>query len=187
MTFLTDSAVRGPARPLFDPDTRLRVIRTYCRTVGAIQLLYASYLGWAASDNLRWAFHQICQVARNGFRFEGQILKNIYVPSINIDNLAEGAILALLALYCLVGGCALLKRLPWARGWAITYLILLTAYAVATFPIDMQRGHDLRGAVYAYLGLALPYLPLLFISLTDQVVSVDKAKPSGLGVDDLAG
>jgi hypothetical protein len=42
-----------------DEDTGVRLISTYSRTVGAIQLFYASFFAWVAFPRLRWSFDPV--------------------------------------------------------------------------------------------------------------------------------
>jgi hypothetical protein len=174
--------------PFFDEDTSFRLMSIYSRTVGGIQMLYASFFGWIAFDCLSWTVQQMSWIAQNGFSFKGRTFKGEYVPAIDIGNFAEGAILALLSLSGFIGGCGLLGLRPWARQWEIAYLIFAFVYWLAGIAIATRRGHDIGYDVLAYMILALPYLPFLCISPPPHKVplfgNVTRAKPV---VDDLDG
>jgi hypothetical protein len=174
--------------PFDDEDTGFGLMSTYSRTVGGIQVLYASFFGWIAFPCLRWTVQQMSWIAQNGFSFKGKILKGEYVAAIDMGNSAEGTILALLSLFGFIGGWGLLGLRPWARRWEIAYLIFASVYSLAVIAIEARRGHDLGYIVLASMIFALPYLPFLFISPPPHKVplvgKVTRAKPV---VDDLDG
>jgi len=70
----------------------------YSRTVGGIQVLYASFFGWLAFLGLRWSAQQMIWIAQDGFSFQGTTFKGLYLPALDLENLAEGTVLALLSL-----------------------------------------------------------------------------------------
>lgn len=136
----------------------------YSRTVGGIQVLYASFFGWGALGCLWWSAQQMVWIAREGFSFQGMRFKGSYIPSFNLENFAEGTVLALLSLCSLIGGYGLLRLRSWARRWEIAYLILVPLYSLWYLAIEVRRGHDFGYIVLFSMAFALPYLPLVLIS-----------------------
>jgi hypothetical protein len=172
----------------YDEDAGSRLMGIYSRAVGGIQVLYALCIGRFAFLFLEWIVQRMSRIAQNGFSFEGEFLKDKYVPAIDVGNLGEGTILVLLSLSAFIGGCGLLGRRPWARRWEIPYLIFASVYAVGVFTVETRRGHDLGYIVLAYLVFALPYLPFLFISAPPyKVPIVGDVTKTKLVVDDLDG
>jgi hypothetical protein len=136
------------------PMTGFRLMSTYSRTIGGIQVLCASLFGWIALGSLSMV------VQREG------TFKGVYVPPINFSNLYEGTMAALLSLSCFIGGCGLLGLRPWARRWEIAYLVLVSVLSMVIAIHETRSGRDLGYIVLWYMILALPYLPFLFISLS---------------------
>jgi hypothetical protein len=163
--------------PFDDEDTGFRLMTTYSRTVGAIQVLYAAGFGWIALDCLS-------SVVQHEGTFKG-----VYIPPINLFNLAQGTMTALLSLSAFIGACGLLGLRPWARRWEIAYLFFGSISALAVIAIETRRGHDLGYIVLAYMIFALPYLPFLFVSPPAHEVpragKVTRAKPVMIDLDGL--
>jgi hypothetical protein len=149
---------------LCDEGTGVSLIRTYSRTVGAIQLLYASFFAWVAFPRLRWSFDQMSWVAQHGFGFEGMTFKGVYLPAFDVSNFVEGMVLALLSLACFIGGYGLLRLRPWTRRWGIAYLTVVLIFSLWDLATVVIRGHDLGQSVRFSMAFILPYLPLLLIS-----------------------
>jgi hypothetical protein len=160
----------------------------YSRTVGGIQVLYASFFGWLAFPCLRWTTEQMIWVAQNGFSFQGTTFKGVYLPALNLENLAEGTVLALLSLCCLIGGCGLLRLRSWARYWEIAYLVVVAVYSLWVLATAIRMGHDFGYIVLFSMAFTLPYLPLLLTSPSPQKVALfGKATGAKPVVDDLGG
>lgn len=178
---------------LCDEATGVRLIGTYSRTVGGIQLLYASFFGWIAFDSLWWSANEMVRVAQEGFTFEGRILKGktlegTYIPAFDLENFALGMEFALLSLCSLIGGYGLLRLRPWTRRWEIAYLTFILVFSLRDIVTEVRRGHDFGHNVVPTMALTLPYLPLLLISPPPhKPPSSGKANGAKLVVDDLDG
>jgi hypothetical protein len=173
---------------LCDEATGVRLIGTYCRTVGGIQLLYASFFGWVAYDSLWWSAYQMVRIAQEGFTFQGKTLKGTYIEPFHLGNFERGMEVALLSLCSLIGGYGLLRLRPWTRRWEIAYLTVVLVFSLRDLATEVRRGHDFGHLVLPTMALTLPYLPLLLISPPPhKPPSFGKANGAKPFVDDLTG
>jgi hypothetical protein len=136
----------------------------YRRTVGGIQVLYASIFGCGAFGCLWWSAQEMVWIAQKGFTFQGITFKGTYIPPFHLGNFARGMEFALLFLSSLIGGYGLLRLRPWARRWEIAYLVVVLVFSLRDLATEVRRGHDFGYIVLFSLALTLPYLPLLLTS-----------------------
>lgn len=153
----------------------------YRRTMGGVQLIGSALIWWLASRCLVEAAEQMSRIARKGFDFRGTTGKGVYFPALDVRNLAEGTILAVLSLCCLIGGVGLVGNRPWAGRWVMAYLLIVSADALWTIAVEVGRGRDFDYIVLYSLALIVPYIPLALIASSPENVPVDGSVSDGSG------
>lgn len=146
-----------------------RSINLYIQTMGGVQVFYAAFFGWRAFPSLLETAEQMSQIAQEGFDFQGTTFKGVYLPPLSLKRqlelLAEGPILALLSLCCLIGGIGLLRLRSWARPWVVVYLLVISAFALESLATEIRGSRDFGSLLLLSMALILPYLPLALITL----------------------
>src|SRR5262245_47457215 len=111
----------GPAMSRSDGARAFGCKALYVRTIGGIQMASAAFFGWLAFLVLSQTADEMIRIAQNRFSFEGHTSKGVYFPALDLEVVADGTVLAVLSLCCLIGGYGLARLRPWARRWEIAY------------------------------------------------------------------
>ncbi len=164
---------------LTDEIVNSRGMKLYSRTIGGILILFAAFFAWLAFPCLRWSVDQVIRMAQNDFSFQGHTFKGTYFPALDLQNLAEGTILALLSLSCLIGGCGLVRLRPWARRWGIAYMIVIAIYSSWVIATEVHKGRDFEYIFLFLIVLILPLMPLLLASAPQQQIAPLNERPEG--------
>jgi hypothetical protein len=143
--------------------SRLGLMRTYTRVVGAVQLLYAAFFGFKAVN-----LYIPGQFYHPEFHF-----KDLHVPAhLDYEWLILTTAIALVSCVAFIGGYGLLRLRRWVRGWQVAYLIIVSAGMAAQTVADLSKPtwtpEGLTQAVQFFTALTLPYVPFLFGVVGDE-------------------
>jgi hypothetical protein len=145
--------------------------RTYARTAGGIQWLYAALFGWMAFVNfMSGRFYNP--------EFYG---KGSYSPAyLDFRWLFLTTVLGPLSVSAFISGCGLVGLRPWVRRWVAAYLGILLLVTAAEIVVDMHRGRLVPESLTASLlfstASAVPSLPFLFGAVVDRMAEVARRR-----------
>jgi hypothetical protein len=145
-------------------------VRTYARTAGVIQWLYAAFFGWTTFANfMSGRFYNP--------EFYG---KGTYSPAyLDFRWLFLTTVFGLLSVSGFISGCGLVGLRPWVRRWAAAYLGILLL-VTASIVWDMRRGllnsEGLTNTMLFSTAFAVPSLPFLFRAVVDRMAEVARRR-----------